>query len=76
MLTRGDEEERHFILDKAKSAGTLHAAENNKALVLNTVATFMHMGLFTPAPQAARRREPGGKKTTLASLDITTSGSK
>ena len=46
MLTRGDEEERHFILDKAKSAGTLHAAENNKALVLNTVATFMHMGLF------------------------------
>ena len=46
MLTRGDEEERHFILDKAKSAGTLHAAENNKALVLNTVAMFMHMGLF------------------------------
>lgn len=46
MLTRGDEEERHFILDKAKSAGTLYVAENNKALVLNTVAMFMHMGLF------------------------------
>ena len=50
MLTGGDEEERHFILDKAKSAGTLYVAENNKALVLNTVAMFMHMGLFRKIP--------------------------